>query len=818
MSKKIFLFILLLVFSTLGIYSQIAEKKTYTAVKTDIPPKIDGILDDGVWKNIASATDFIQFRPHNGQAATLDSKVKIVYDNEAVYIGAIMYDPYPDSILTELSRRDEANNVSTFGIYIDPFNDAAVAYGFFVTAAGVQIDKKADYQNNYHPEHGNNSWDAVWYSKVRLNDEGWTAEFKIPYSALRFPKKEIQLWGINIIRIIKRYKEETTWNFLDAEINDKNSQAGILEGIINIKPPLRLSFIPYLSAYAEKSSEKSTWGFSYKGGMDLKYGINESFTLDMMLVPDFGQVQSDDKILSLDPFEVFYGEKRPFFTEGTELFDKGHVFYSRRIGDQPAGFDSVEDSLKINEKIDENPVESQLINATKVSGKTKKGLGIGLFNAITANTYASVWDTVSGEKRQVLTEPLTNYNMIVLEQSLKNNSYVSFFNTNVLRKGNYLTANVSGTQFKLVDNNSMYSLSGNLTVSQKYLPDTKADIGSKYYLEAEKMSGNFKYGFLYFVETDSYDPNDMGFLRQNNESLHRMFFKYDIYEPRWKIIESYNRISFRHSSLYAPRKFTEFEIDMNSFTTFKNYLSVSFDAELSPVESHDYFEARVPGRVFIKPPAYELNLYISPDYRKKFIVDVYIGYFQSITTNKFTYWYGIEPRLRVNDKFNISFGANYAHRINDKGYVLDSADIYGNPIILFGNREVLNLTNTLNLNYVFNNTSSLSFRLRHYWLWVNYDEFFDLQEDGYLTASTYTNNHDFNYNAFNIDMVYNWEFAPGSELLLVWKNAIFTEADKSVKNYFENLENIFNAPNTNIFTIKVLYYLDYQMLRKKKHL
>lgn len=813
---KIIVLVSCLLFFTSALFAQFEDKKTYTAIKTEIQPEIDGILDDSAWHNISAATDFIQYKPHNGKAASYNSSVKIVYDDEAIYVGAILFDPSPDSILTELSQRDEANNVSSFGLYLDPFNDASVAYGFFVTTAGVQIDRKADNDNSYFVGSGDNSWDAVWYSEVKINDKGWVAEFKIPYSALRFPKKNIQEWGLNIIRIIKRYKEQTTWNYINTEISDMNTQAGVMVGIKNIKPPLRLSFIPYISILTEKISTENKWGYSYKGGMDLKYGINESFTLDMILIPDFGHVQSDDKIFSLDPYEVYYGEKRPFFTEGTELFEKGNVLYTRRIGAQPSGYESVEDSLHTNEKIDDNPEEAQLINATKISGKTKKGLGIGFFNAITANTYATTWDTISGEKRKVLTEPLTNYNMLVLEQSLKNNSYVSIFNTNVARKGEYPTANVCGTQFRFLDNKRIYALQGNLTVSQKYNINSENETGSKYYIQASKVSGNFKYSFHYYAETETYDPNDMGYESRNNESDYIVNLDYDIYEPTWKIIESYNSLYVRHSSLYAPRKFTEFEIDLNSFTTFRNYLSVSFDVETRPVERHDYFEARIPGRVFIKPPDYEMEVFFSPDYRKKFVLDCYTGYFQSITTNEFTYWYGLNPRLRVSDKINIKIEHEYAKRLNDIGYVSDSINENNQHKIIFGKREIMNMTNTLNFNYIFNNKSSLSFRLRHYWLWVEYDDFFDLTEDGYLKSSKYKKNSDFNYNAFNIDMVYSWEFAPGSELFLVWKNSIFSHENKTVKNFFNNLENMLNDANTNSFSIKVLYYLDYLMLKRKK--
>lgn len=812
---KIIVLISCLLFFRFALFAQSEDKKTYTAIKTEAPPEIDGVLNDSAWLNTPVATDFIQYKPYNGKAASYNSSVKIVYDDEAIYVGAVLYDPSPGSILTELSHRDEANNVSSFGLYLDPFNDGSVAYGFFVTAAGVQIDRKMDVNNSYFVDNGDNSWDAVWYSEIKINGKGWVAEFKIPYSALRFPKKNTQEWGLNIVRIIKRHKEQTTWNYIDTEISDMNTQSGVMEGIKNIEPPVRLSFIPYASVFTEKISNENEWAYSYKGGMDLKYGISESFTLDMILIPDFGHVQSDDKVFSLDPYEVYYGEKRPFFTEGTELFEKGNVIYTRRIGAQPSGYVNVEDSLNINEKIDNNPEETQLLNAIKISGKTKKGLGIGFFNAITANTHASLWDTITGKKREVLTEPLSNYNMIVLDQSLKNNSYISLFNTNVARKGKYPTANVTGTQFRFLDNSKVYALQGNLTFSQKYNLNTNNEIGSKYYLEASKVSGNFKYSFLYYTETDKYDPNDMGFDIKNNESIYRIKLEYDIYEPVWKIIESYNELQIKYSSLYAPHKFTGFEIDINSFTTFRNYLSVSFDMETRPVESHDYFEARVPGRVFIKPPDYEIKIYLSPDYRKRFVLDSYLGFLQSITTDKFTYWYGLNPRIRLNDKFNIKLQHAYAIRLNDRGYVADSLGAAGEQIIIFGKRKITNITNTLNFSYIFNNKASLSFRMRHYWLWVDYNEFFDLKNNGYLERSDYSKNNDFNYNAFNIDLLFSWEFSPGSELLLVWKNSIYSNENIIEEEFFNNLKNVFNAPNTNTFSVKVLYYLDYLMFKRK---
>jgi hypothetical protein len=216
--------------------------------------------------------------------------------------------------------------------------------------------------------------------------------------------------------------------------------------------------------------------------MDMKLGINESFTLDMILIPDFGQVQSDDRVVNLSPYEQYYDEKRAFFMEGTELFSKGDIFYSRRIGSSPINYSAAEDSLRTGEVVRDNPSEPQLINATKLSGKTSAGLGVGVINAMTAKTTATLRDTITGETRTTETGPFTNYNMMVVDKALNKNSYVSFANTNVYRGSDYYTANVSAIDFKLTDTTNTWSVSGIGAVSQKYKPDIENTFGHRYWL------------------------------------------------------------------------------------------------------------------------------------------------------------------------------------------------------------------------------------------------------------------------------------------------------------------------------------------------
>ena len=448
---------ILFVSTSLFSFTQTPQKKEYTAVRISSSPKIDGVLDDSCWMNVAIATDFTQSEPNPGNSSRQKTEVKFVYDNFFIYISAMMYDTHPDSILCELSKRDNAffgPNADAFGFLIDTYNDGQNALFFGVTSCGVQADTKASDPDNF-----DDSWNVAWESKVKISNNGWMAEIKIPYSAIRFPKKENQEWGINFFRQIRRYREFSDWNPVNPEEQGLIHQSGILKGITHIESPLRLSFSPYISSSLDIYDGNTA--HSINGGADVKYGINESFTMDMTLIPDFGQVRSDDKVLNLSPFETRYDEQRSFFTEGIELFNRSNIFYSRRIGGEPLCYGSADYLKDSNEIITKNPSSSQLYNATKISGRTRGKLGIGFLNATTANTFAVALDTISGQERQIMTDPLTNYNVFVLDQTLRNNSYISLTNTNVTRDGNWYDANVTGTQFKLNNKANKWSVNGN---------------------------------------------------------------------------------------------------------------------------------------------------------------------------------------------------------------------------------------------------------------------------------------------------------------------------------------------------------------------
>lgn len=415
------------------------------ANRTVTPPSIDGILNDPCWENAYLITDFVQYDPEYGEPASQETQVYIVYDDEAIYVGALLFDTAPDSILTQLGNRDDGGlNADWFGVEFDTYYNQLDAYSFKVTASGVQIDRRyRDY-----------TYDAVWKSATRLTDEGWIVEMKIPYSAIRFPKEAEQTWGLQVIRSIRRNRETSMWSVGVKGAANQLVHWGTLNGMTNIKPPLRLSLTPYFAIagqHDQRIEDKANqYSYSFGGGADIKYGINESFTLDMTLFPDFSQVKSDDKVKNLSAFETVYAEQRPFFKEAVDLFRKGGLFYSRRVGGTPMHFYSVPDLMDSTEKIVANPAQAKLLNAIKVSGRNKHGLAIGFLNAFTNNTYATVEDD-EGNQREILTDPFTNYNIIVLDQALKNNSSVYLINTSVIRTKMYDNANVTGSGFNLLN-------------------------------------------------------------------------------------------------------------------------------------------------------------------------------------------------------------------------------------------------------------------------------------------------------------------------------------------------------------------------------
>ena len=785
------------------------------AVRTVQRIMTDGLLNEEAWLQANVAGDFIMYNPYNGIASKYRTEVRVLYDDEALYIGAMMYDDSPDSIFTELGARDDDNiNSDNFYVEISPFNDGLNGELFKVTASGVQIDNKLSTGDEWERE---DTWDAVWESHTAILENGWSAELRIPYSALRFSKGATQMWGINFWREVRRDRETSSWSFVTKEYGSTITHLGELGGLRDIVPPLRLSLVPYVSGYLEKMSDEPGVRTSYNGGLDLKLGLSESFTLDATLIPDFGQVQSDDHVLNLTPYEVKYNEKRPFFMEGTELFQRGNIFYSRRVGGVPHLIGDVRGQLSEDEYVSDNPAEVGLINATKISGRTKGGLGIGVFNAITNKVYAEVRDTITGETRKILTEPLTNYNMIVFDQNLKNNSYVSLANTNVTRNAdkdqNFYTANVTSLETLVKTKDQLYSAAATANLSQKYYTDS-TEFGHAIDFNIGKTGGVFRTDYNLSLMSDTYDPNDMGYIMRNNELEHSVDFSYNVFEPKGSLMMQQYSLDFSYGQLYKPRAFTVSAVNISSMIVFMNYWSLSIDAMVTPWGENDYFEPRTDNMsmYYFRSPGLMIGFRGDTDMSKKLYTELNIEYgINSSEYDQRGYGCSIQALYKVSRKFSINYSFAMERLINDIGYVGPGTG----DDIFFGKRGVSTIEHTLSGAFIFTANSYLTLRGRYYWSKADYGgDYFLLLDDGTLESSAFGGTSDLNTNFLNIDMVYTWRFAPGSELSLVWKNAIFSEGDVIINDAWENFTGILSMPQTNSISLKILYYLDYQNFRK----
>ena len=795
------------------------------AKRTSGKIKIDGVLNDIAWKDAAVMTDMVEFRPNVGRHEDYANRTiaYLMYNDEGIYFGGFCYERTKDSIATELKGRDGYGANDYVGIIFDTYNDKLNGFEYFVTPLGDQWDAKMN-PPSFDADMEDFTWNSVWQSATTITDSGWSFEMFIPFSAIRFGKKDVQDWGFNITRRRRKTEQQNTWNPIDPNVNGFLTQEAIWKGVSNIKPPLRLQFSPYLSYYVNhypyNQPELKNWSNQVNGGMDLKYGINQAFTLDATLIPDFGQVQSDNYVLNLTPFEVKYNEYRPFFTEGTELFSKGNLFYSRRIGGQTLHMYDVYNNLDSNETVLKNPTESKLINATKISGRTQSGLGIGFLNAITQREYATIENSSSKDHTKFLTDPLTNYNVLVLDQTMKHNSSVSFVNTSVLRSGADYDANVSAALFELNDKKNTYNLGGKLALSNlyNYLPGGKTQSGLSHELHVQKTSGNFNFVVSQERVDDKFNSNDLGYFTNNNFLNHYTYLGYHWIKPKnW-----YNRINlnFNNTISFLSKKIQPINqtyqydrINVNANVQSKKlwfagvFIGYSF-------KRNDFYEPRTTGWFFKDGASFDFDTWFQSNDSKKYTYNMEVTGHKKINFYKgLDVEFALQHAYRFNNKLSISQNLNLEPEFNNVGYVY----IDGSTDINFARRKVNTVEHIVNAKYNFSNKMGITFRARHYVSTVDNKEFFLLQKDGSLLANTGYHpsvNNDVNY--FNIDMVYTWEFAPGSFLNIAWKNAIQSSSDVVEKSYFKNLSNTLGENNNNNFSVKVIYFIDYYRLKTNR--
>lgn len=789
-------------------YSQQPEKKKLSIKRIASTIKIDGEINEAEWKTAPVAdkftalrpTPFVQEKPENG------TEVYFLYNDDGIYIGGYLHEKSKDSITKELIGRDGFGANDFIGIIFDTYFDKLNGFEYFVTPLGEQMDaRQAPNPNGESEDFG---WNAVWESACKIHDDGWSFEMFIPYSAIRFGKNKIQDWGLNIVRRRQKSGEQLFWQALDPTVNGFLTQEGMLLGLENIKPPLRLQFSPYFSAYqnhnglAKNGAKQNTTMFN--GGMDIKYGLSPAFTLDMTLIPDFGQVQTDNLILNLTPFEQRFNDNRPFFTEGAELFNKGNLFYSRRI-------------------------PTSLYNATKISGRTQKGLGIGFLNAVAKPEHETIQDS-AGHEIKSETKPLANYSIIVFNQSLKNNSSVSLVNTNVMRSGPAKDANVTAALIDLYDKNNKWNIGGNISISKTF-ENSKSKTGYSHSVYFGKVSGRFNFNIWQDLVNAKYDKQDMGYYTNNNTMDQGFYIGYSWIKPtRW-----YNQMRLNVNVFYsrlvtaideqkrAGMMYQNASFNFNINGQLKNLWWVGGNINGGP-KRNDFYEPRVWGKVFTDKPRIYANIWWESNNAKQLSWGGSLSYGKGTYFNRTLYGYNFFGRIRFSSKFSVDHQlvvdgtknqAGFAAVIKDPRTQIDT--------IFFSRRNVVAVENVLGAKYSFTNRMAINLRLRHYWSKVAPLQFFALDNSGELVSprNSISTNVNRNFNFLSTDLVYTWQFAQGSFINVVWKAISGSQHGYFVNGYFSNLGKTINGrgynndTQFNSFSIKVIYFLDY--LTAKNH-
>ena len=796
---------------------QAQQSKSYEAFPVKSTPVIDGILSEEIWNNLVPASNFTLMWPETRHGNKIPSKYETIaylgYDQNAIYIGAILKHPNPDKIPKEFSQRDEIWNVNaeTFFVTFNTYNDDLNFFGFQITSAGTV----GDVYSSGSIESEDFLYDTVFDAKTHISSDGWSVEMAIPYSAIRFPEKDEQLWGLNFGRKIQSLDETFVWSPVNVNELEYHESNGTLTGIKNISPPVRLFFYPYVqsSINLQKGVKPANY---YTAGMDLKYGLSSSFTLDASLIPDFGQVAFDNVELNLGPFEQEFSENRAFFTEGATLFKiadddmgGGSFFYSRRIGEKV----SLDDDLLENDEqllnFDETP---QLLNTIKVTGTTNKNLSIGFLNAITDKVDAEIQNSSSNQRGKQTIQPLVNYNVISLSQQLLNDySSISALNTNKTG-GDGLYGNNVAFVADLFDDNRDFNIKVKAFGSKT--PAENSKNGFRSGISFSELKGNFRYNVSWWGVDKHYKQNELGYFN---------FFDHQRFSSRisYQILNQYGFLRKYSNYLWFndTRTFHSFDRKLwglrfgNDFST-QNLMVFEADFAYAS-KTRDYDKPRTINRYIQEPENFQSKLVMQSNKNKDFSYRIQwnnFAYFkEDFEEKKSQNRLNLSMLYRFSEQFSLAVNSNHLDFKDDVGY-LESI----NQDIYFGRRDIRSVENNIKLSYFFDSKKWINLRLRNYWSRAKYDQnLFRLKEDGNRTETDFSLldfDPDTNFNIWNFDINFEWWFAPGSNLVLLYRNQLFKIDSASKLDYLESLNNLFDHTAQHQFSLRINYLIDFNLL------
>jgi hypothetical protein len=854
----------------------VAVKRSYVTAFAAKAPVIDGLMNDECWNTVSWSTDFIQSQPAENKPPSQQTAFKILYDNDNLYVFVRAYDNEPGKISRLMSRRDNFSGDMIF-VEIDSHFDKQTDFLFSASASGAKSD--AAISDDGMNEDDN--WNPVWYMKTSIDSQGWCAEMAIPLSQLRFGKKDAQVWGLQVTRNIFRLQERSQWQYIPKGSPGLIHLFGELSGIKELKPKKQVELLPYTLGKTVLSKKIAGDPFNtgryskLSAGLDGKIGLTNDFTLDFTVNPDFGQVEADPSEVNLTAFETYFSEKRPFFIEGQNIFQftpnqtivihnmyTDNLFYSRRIGRYPQYYPSVSDGEFVK-----MPESTTILGAMKISGKTKKGLSVGILESITADESALI--DSAGYRRKESVEPLTNYFVGRVQQDFNKgetiiggmvtavnrdikNPALDFLHTSAYTMGLDFQHSWKGRTWYVAGNAEFSSVNGKpISILQTQLssaryfqrPDAKYHSVDSTLTSLSGYGGTVKFGksskkrlqfeTSFTVRSPGLEFNDIGYMRYSDVIHHGTWVAYYIRNPFWIFNNFYlNTNYWLYWNFSGKLLSANTNINFNSQFRNKWRINGQFNRQSRNIST----TLLRGGPSFLNPGNTSVNLNIGTDQSKK--LSLFAGNYQGKGDNGSSrgqdYWASLN--YKPTNSLVISVEPEYGIQNQLLQYVAQTG--FGNDTrYVFAALDQKTLGVTFRINYTVNPELSIEYYGQPF---VSAGTFSDFKFVTNPTASEFRNrfmtygndqitfhtngnnysvdeNHDgkedyyiqnpnFNFRQFRSNLVIRWEYRPGSTLYLVWSQGRTSSDVNGRFAYGSDVSDLFRVKPTDVFLVKFSYW------------
>jgi hypothetical protein len=822
--------------------------RVYYAFRTDKRPKIDGKLTDACWETGSWSSDFVQQLPNQGKKPSQDTEIKILYDDNYIYVAFKCYDSGPGEIRPILTRRDESvGNGDVVGIAFDSYHDKQTAYEFNVGASGQKVDLvhlvsgEMDY-----------NWDAVWDGKSQVYDSIWTVEMEIPFSQIHFAPGKEQVWGMHVWRWIDRLQEESQWKLVPVDAPAMVYLFGELKGIEGVRPKPNYEFLPYLSTRFSPNTDMAN-KMTYGAGLNGKVGLNSGFILDYAFNPDFGQVESDPAVLNLTTYEVYNEEKRPFFLEGNTILDYSigddMLYYSRRIGHAPSDTPDLEENQTMS--VADN---TSILSALKFTGKTKDGLSVGVVQSLTAKENATIYTGDSVSKQAV--EPFSSFIVGRVKQDFNsgntvlggmvtstirsiNDDQLKFLSNSAMSGGLDFQHNWKGRKY-FIDYKGFFSdIHGDkASISRlqlspvhyyqrvdadylEYDPERTSLSGYGGFLSGGKRSGRFRAVGSLNWRSPGLDLNDLGYIKQADYIQENAKLTYKVNKPLGIMRSYYTEFTQDHFWSFGGENTLD-RLNLHGFIQFNNLWLMHANLRCN-FNNYDTRELRGGPKLY-KDPTTDIDLYFQTNSTRDFWAGVRGKMTTSSDNITKTYALPMYLKWQVSNQFSITSTTNFDHTIDHHEYIL-------NTKYLVGTIDRNTISSTLRFEYFLSPEFSVQYYGNPYASIGKYNEFREVKDAsnrslderyGNLVQTNLSNNQyllksesgteytihnpDFNYQEFSSNLVGRWEFKPGSTIYLVWTNTRSAYSDNLDQNIWKSFGNIWNVAPQNVFMIKFSYW------------